>query len=277
MREMAFRLLPLRYYPDLTTGEFLNVGVALVCPDANWWDVRLASQFKHISKVFPAAQTEALRLYLDRVETDLQTAAESRAQFDVLLDVFSELNRSVGHLIGAVRWSHDPIEGVTDDPEAELQHWYTRLVGASLHATPALGGARIVEPTAEATMRVALKARGVWGKLERVVVHSYRTHLFKYSHRNGTLRVFQPINLGGNEAKVLRSADIWRGRIDSLSDAPSEPFKFVPFIKLSDHSDGSHVGDLALRVLRNAKVTEQAFTTAQVEEFGDYVAQVVSE
>ena len=40
--QAEYFVYPLRYYPSIVTGEFLNVGVALVCPDSRWWDIRVA-------------------------------------------------------------------------------------------------------------------------------------------------------------------------------------------------------------------------------------------
>src|SRR5262245_9727491 len=42
---IAFSVLPLRYYPDLPSGEIVNVGVAIVSESADWWDVRLVKAF----------------------------------------------------------------------------------------------------------------------------------------------------------------------------------------------------------------------------------------
>lgn len=276
----AYQVVPLRYFPSLITEEFINVGVVLVCPASGWWDARVATQLKPLRGLFPTFQSVALRSALRRISQRLRHARRERLNFDLLTDGTEELNRIVGTLVGALRWGDPHVEGVSSDPEAELEHWFRLLVRIAKEDAlePRVSG-KVVEPTAQELMHSVLSAKGLWNRLQPVRIESYYSHDFDFAHRNGKLRVFQPIDLlQHTPKKIFQTAEAWRGRIDSLGDKPNEPFVFVPFVRLPKDREAGDAATVGFDIIRNARAPEvKAFTSDDLEEFSEYVAEVTSD
>ena len=132
MSNVTFVAHALRYYPNLVTGEFLNVGVLLVCRERDWWGARFATDMRTITGVYPTAQPRALASLLNRIEKRLHAATEDGSLSLELNEpwktVLDPIQRTLGQLSGTLRWSERPIEGITGDPSAELEYWFGVLV-----------------------------------------------------------------------------------------------------------------------------------------------------
>src|SRR5438045_2163415 len=74
--ESGYMMTTLRYYPDLVRQEFVNVGVAVVCPQSGWWNVRVAThgKLKSLTALFPSAQVNALKTTLDGIAVSVAEA-----------------------------------------------------------------------------------------------------------------------------------------------------------------------------------------------------------
>src|SRR5579862_9799793 len=59
----------LRYVHDITTGEFVNVGVVLHAPKAKFLRARMRSTYGRISRFFPGAHGENIKRVITQIET----------------------------------------------------------------------------------------------------------------------------------------------------------------------------------------------------------------
>ena len=292
MSDATFYLaMPLRYYPDLTTGEFLNVGVALVCPDVGWWDLRVLTQMRQVSRLFPTAQVASVSRQLSQV---LHRVAEYKERQGPSVELafipgepFAVVKQIVGETIGALRWSDaDVVEGITDRPDSEL----ARLFGAMVHAGRKSRGAedevRQRPPPADVDddeltelMRFEFESRGVWRRLEPTTIESYAPHTFRHTYQNGQLHVFEPISLlARTPARVFSKGETWRGRLDSLRDRPlSRRFSFYALIQLPEGEELRERAEAAVEMIRHSTVDVQTFTVERVTELGRVAQAVVEE
>ena len=57
----------LRYVHDIATGEFLNVGVALLAPERRFVNVQCRNTFQRLKNVFPTLDGESFRAAMRHV------------------------------------------------------------------------------------------------------------------------------------------------------------------------------------------------------------------
>jgi hypothetical protein len=274
---IAYRLVPLRYFPSLPTQEFVNVGVALVCPSTGWWDLRVSTTLRHLRKVFPSAQPDAVKATLTRMEATVREARHSDGRLED--NPQAALESAVGELVGSLRWGDSPIEGVTDNPDEELDHWFEVLVRA---ARPPRSPRAVATSAAKAATRVeetlleVFEARGLLDKLQSAIPSPIIKHEFKHTYQNGRLHIFEPISLDRSPQKVVDTAELWRGRIDAVGDDSKQQLMFVPLVQLPKHRKESEEVSVAVRIILNTKSAEvRLFTTDELEQFGDFVSHVV--
>lgn len=276
--ETGYVVATLRYYPDLVRQEFVNVAVALVCPETGYWSVRVAGKRKlrALRELYPSAQTDALAPALIGIKNAAAaTASVARAPVS-WNDPLGVVRAAIGSVLGTLKWGEPSIQGVTTDAEAALDRWFNAMVSLTPaeHAAPALKMAP--RPSANAIMRHVLEARGVWNRLRPAKIEAYTEERFEHTYRNGRLHIFQPIDLTGSEKKILATAQQWRGRIDSISDQPSEPFSFFPLIELPKDPKLEHAAHAGVEMIRRARAEElEAFTTEEADAFAARAEEVM--
>lgn len=284
MNEHAYALFCLRYFPNLVSGEFVNVGVALVARHGNW-SVRLADDLRDMRCLFPSAQPKAVATLLAELKERLQQPSSSMilepASPQDPLDV---IRRRSGNLNGSLRWSTAVFEGSTADIESEVSYWFGQLVQAADQAHLELSRAsagretRTTSPV-RALMEREFIRRGVIGRLRERRIEGYFPTTFKYTYQNGGLNIFEPIRLNYKTAQsILNRAQMWRGRLDVLGDQVRMPVSFYALMELPEESHMRSEVEAAVTTIRRAQVERvETVPTNELDRFGELVAEAVGD
>lgn len=123
-----------RYVHDAATGEFLNIGVVLLCSERGFADARFLASFARITSAFPGAEPVLLRRVRDAlVNACAAWSARQRELFapggDVVSLVRDAMPDEQGIALSPV------IVGVTADPERTLRELFRRYVDRYVNAT----------------------------------------------------------------------------------------------------------------------------------------------
>ncbi|HEX6909894.1 MAG TPA: hypothetical protein VF142_05855, partial [Longimicrobium sp.] len=246
-----------------------------------WWDIRVALSLRGFRRVYSTAQPEALRTALRRID-DAVRPHRSRQASHVQFVIESwdtplkPVTSAVGQLWGSLRWGAEPIRGVTSNPAAELEYWYSKLV-------------HIAQPVAEATaisrgeqslpslLQHEFSSRGLLDRLRPAEVGTYVKEIFDYTFTNGRLNVFETIRLNyANPTAVRARAQQWRGRLDTLNDGIEKPFNFFALVELPDSGPQREEADLGLMMIKHANAHRiETFTPDQIDEFGERAEEIV--
>ena len=211
----------LRYVHDLTTQEFVNVGVVLLCPDLAFVGAKFLPSWTRVTQMFPDADVVHLRRITSRVSGVLDGWAE-RWRTELRL---SDPPSSVSLLVAELAPPQDsglllsePIAGVTGDAERTLSELFARYVGRFLTKRPA------------DTREDADIWRGFSEKFPSMYVHSLQPHRvatpryayeFQHAWQNGVWNAAQPLSLDLQESRtILEKACTWVGRIKALEVSP---------------------------------------------------------
>jgi Protein of unknown function (DUF3037) len=119
----------LRYVHDITTGEFVNVGVVLHAPRAKFLRAKMRETCGRIIRFFPGAHGEHIKRVMTQIESAVSQAAER------LDDLFPEARDTavdfathiLPHDDSSLQWSKLG-SGQTRDPNRELDILFDRMV-----------------------------------------------------------------------------------------------------------------------------------------------------
>jgi Protein of unknown function (DUF3037) len=113
----------LRYIHDVTSGEFVNVGVVLRAPKEKFLRAKMRTTYARISRFFPGMDGDNLKRVMAQIETAISQAATR------LDDLFPEAGNTVidfatrilPHDDSSLQWSKLG-SGQTRDPSRELSY-----------------------------------------------------------------------------------------------------------------------------------------------------------
>jgi hypothetical protein len=69
MNKQAYSYSVLRYVHDVTTGEFVNVGLALYCPAMHYANAACRTTSKRLTPLFPSLDSSVFRALMRKVQT----------------------------------------------------------------------------------------------------------------------------------------------------------------------------------------------------------------
>ena len=210
-----------RYVHDLTTQEFVNVGVVVLCPELSFVGARFLPSWTRVTQMFPDADPVHLRRLANRVSDVL---AEWRERWSTELR-FSEPPSSATALFAQLAPAQESglllsktIVGVTANPARTLEEIFARQVGKFLaHSEPTSRDDGDVWQSFEsrfASMEVhSLQPR-------RVSIPHY-THEFQHAWQNGVWNAAQPLSLDLMVSRtIVEKAISWVGRVKALDVSP---------------------------------------------------------
>lgn len=128
--KQAYSYAVLRYAHDITTGEFVNVGVALFSSGARTLSALCRTTSERPKHVFPSLDTQAFRTLMQRVAARFAALSEQvrgELQFDDCNTVLEWAHQVVAPDDSSLRWS--PMgHGLSNDLSATLEQLFERFV-----------------------------------------------------------------------------------------------------------------------------------------------------
>ncbi len=115
-----------RYVPDVTREEFLNIGLFLYSPEENFLDCLFTDDFRRLRRFHAEADLELLRHLQGHFEDRIK---EHETQ---LSDYIREMQDSYSNLIQV----SEPRPCIASDPRNEMQELFARYVGVRASGSP---------------------------------------------------------------------------------------------------------------------------------------------
>ena len=224
----AYTYTVLRYVHDTATGEFVNVGVALYAPDANFVGALCRTTYARLSKVFPGMDGEifkSLMRYIqssfeaigDRTAEELHLGGKAKNVMEIAITVRPRDDSSL-------QWS-EMGSGLTENPSATLEKVYNRVVQSYDQAQRATGRS---EEEVWRKYRRDLEEKHVVSRLvPKTIVSQSKDDEIEFQHawQNHQWHCIEPVSFDLLEADSIKDkAHRWLGQIASVRDS-TEPFK----------------------------------------------------
>ena len=129
----AYTYTVLRYVHDITTGEFLNVGVALLAPERRYVNALCRTTYGRLKEVFPSLDGESFRASTRHVTHEFERFQKELADELPLRPSATGIMDFAHAVLGAddssLQWA--PMgSGLTADPGSTLEQLYGRFVTA---------------------------------------------------------------------------------------------------------------------------------------------------
>lgn len=216
----------LRYIHDIISGEFINVGVVLYSPKANFLSAICTSKYGRLSKTFSNINGDHFRNVTRFVQSKLEEQGEKLvSEFQ-----FTELPIKATDIVAKVlpkddsslQFSPDGF-GVTDDLQLTLEKIFNRYVEKYYEKSerPSRSDEDVWK-----IYKKSLEEKRVLANLKphQIIGNNYE-YEFKYCWKNGNWQAQEPISFDLLEAtSITDKANNWLGRITSLVDG-GEKFK----------------------------------------------------
>lgn len=213
----------LRYVHDITTGEFVNVGVALYAPDARYASALCRPTYGRLTKVFPGANGEHFKLLMRHVQTQFERLGEEIAtqlplnQVDSVLELAKTIVPSDD---SSLQWS--PMGGGrTANPSQTLDHLFERMV---MRYDERPTKERRTDEDVWRQFKRTLESRQLSGyfQAKNIAVQDDEVE-FKHAWKNGIWHCLEPVSFDLSASDSIKDkAHRWLGQIASVQNAPDK-------------------------------------------------------
>lgn len=230
--KVACNYTVLRFLPYPETGEFVNLGIAIGCPELHWFDYRMARRLDRITGFFPelkhskAAFIEGRKLFkdeLDRIRDMLNDGEhETQLRFKEDAQIFNQV------FLNLVRPREEAFcfstarTCLTDDPKTCLntlfEHYVERGFAQRHEYQETVMTRRLKKVFAEKQLMQFYEERTFRSEFCQVSFPFVRRHDALFS------RAIHPLDLDKPETpRIVEHADHWKSRLLRLKDAPEHP------------------------------------------------------
>lgn len=217
----SFQFLTLRYLHDAITGEFANLGVVVYVP-GEFLGARFNSRTTRLKAIFGQVEKSHLKSLLGYLSRHFQKLGNEIP--NSLLDRHRSIEEIAKSVLpsddSAVQWS-SAHNGMTRNPEEELDHLFARLVthyedmGKPRHRT---------DQDVWRLFSATLRENRVLEKLtEKKLVTENFEHTFDHAWKNGVWNLYEPLAFDYEDnSGIQEKANKWLGRGVALNDAKEE-------------------------------------------------------
>ena len=212
----------LRYVHDPSTAEFVNVGVVLYAPEAQFAGAMCRTNFERLSGMFPNFDGLAFRSLMRFVQSEFWRINEEWQQTDLLRQVPKSV-MTLAHAVlppndNSYRWSA-PAGGITDCPEGALQKIFARMV--SHYDEPREEGGRS-DADVRSHLEQTFTQRGVRKFMHSKLIEAPNEQWpFPLAYKNGVWNCVDGISLDLSQPESIKNkARRWLGLTVALSKSP---------------------------------------------------------
>lgn len=272
----SYTYIVLRYVHDTTTGEFVNVGVALSAPDARYASALCRGTYGRVNKVFPGMNAAHFKSLMRHIQARFEEVGEQMAT-QLPLDSHQSV-MELAHTIlpaddGSLQWS--PIgAGKTADPAATLEGLFERLV---MRYEEKSTRERRTEEDVWRHFKRNLEAHQLLHYFEPKTIAVQDDEVeFKYAWHNGVLHCLEAVSFDLSSPDSIRDkAHKWLGRITSVANT-REKFRLYFLVGQPQEGDLATAFDGALSILGKVPVENMIFREQQVEELTETIAKEIA-
>lgn len=278
MSKSPYGYCVLRYVHDITTGEFVNVGVAVLCPEWRFVGARCRSTYARIRSVFPELNGDAFRSAMKYIEsrfelmsTRLQNELEltrSTAQIEPLARSVLPFDDS------SLQWSPAG-SGLTTDPAKTLDALFERFV---MRYEPAPNRDRRTDDEVWRQFKRDLEVQNVAIAFQPKTVNVQDDEVvFEHAWKNGKWHCIEPLSFDLSSPDSIREkAHKWLGQVTSIKSGLADTRLHFLVSAPSDHAL-HNAYERALSILRKMPVDSEVVEPGELGEFATEVAKLVHE
>ncbi|MFO1493849.1 MAG: DUF3037 domain-containing protein [Lysobacterales bacterium] len=268
----AYSYVVLRYVHDTTTGEFVNVGVALHAPESRFLAAQCRTTYGRLSKVFPSVNADhfkSLMRFIQGQFLSMGARMQSELSLDAGCDVLSFAQSVLPKDDSSLQWSSVGV-GRTSDPAATVAKLYERMV---TRHDDRPGRERRDDDEVWRNFKHTLEARNVMRVLTpHTIAADVDQWEFKHTWKNGVLHCLEPVSFDLASAESIRDkARHWLGRLSAIADS-RERFRVHFLVGEPQDPELHRAYETALTILNKAEVQREIVRERDAEAFAQRFA-----
>lgn len=277
--KVPFTYCLLRYFHDVLTDEFVNIGIVVYAPKVRFLGFKATPRISRISSVFPDVRRESFRGFVRFIQSrlsDLGHKIETELPLDFKVDGLCA--REIGKIVlpddsSSLQWS-EAGSGLTDNPRKTLELLFERMVCRY-----------------ERHQRSDRKEdKDVWMPFHRALLRTgalvhfrdvelkygnYSQH-FEHGWQNGRWHIYQPLSFDLIEKRdIVDKAVHWSGRVNLLHRADPE-FKIYWLVGAPQLGERREAFEEAKNLLaKEVHGDKEVIEESEAEAFSQKVAKKV--
>ena len=278
MSRVPYATIILRYVHDQVSGEFVNVGLALLNNDGSFLEFRTLTKMKRVYQFFPGARPRiiggALRFAKEKASHTKGRISEIFKGDDRIaerLQAFAD--KVLPQDDSGLQWSAVSV-GLTHDPKTTFERLFDRLVHRYVDVVER---AKRSDDQVWRTFSNILEKRQVSARIEEHKVNAkLETVTFKHALKNGKWHLMEPVSFDlVNPEGVTDKAKRLLGEMTLLRERKDE---FKLYFLVGKPSDGEMFDayDKALKILKEVPCESAIYQESQAEEFAQVLAQAAA-
>lgn len=267
----------LRYVHDVTSGEFVNVGVALYAPQARYLGALCRTTYSRLNKVFPGMNAEHFKSLMRHIQGRFEERGERIASELPLTSPASVIEIAQSILPkddSSLQWSPAG-SGRADDPMQTLEKLYERMV-MRYEERPTSGGRS--DDDVWRPFKRDLEAKRVLQHFvpKRIAVLDDEIE-FQHSWKNGKWHCLEPVSFDLALADSIKDkAHRWLGQMTSVHGA-SDQFKVYLLVGAPGEESLQPAFRSAISILKKIPGDKEIVLEGSAHELAERIAGEVSE
>lgn len=240
----------LRYVHDVTSGEFVNVGVALYAPQARYLSAICRTTYGRINKVFPGLNAEHFKGLMRHIQNSFEAQGE-RLTNELPLAAPSSVMEIAQSVLpkddSSLQWSAAG-SGRTDDPAQALEKLFNRMV---MRYEERQTSSSRTDDDVWRHFKRDLEERQILQHFQPKTIAVQDDEVeFQHSWKNGKWHCLEAVSFDLAAADSIRDkAHRWLGQLASVQGA-DDPFKVYLLVGAPQQEDLQPAFQSAMSILR---------------------------
>ncbi len=250
----------LRYVHDTATAEFINVGVALLCKNESFFEVKLRKTISRVSDTFPDLKAKSFRALIKNLSNRFAAVSKAYDSPMMLSEKSEQLEQVIFSVLpkddSSLVWSPTS-SGLTDNPQGTLDRLFERYISKYDHKKAAH------HKTDEDIWRVFKRdledRRMLEFFTEKTIEGRDDEVKFPFAWKNGVWHCIEPISFDLSAPESIREkAHKYLGQITSVMDS-NDAFKV--YLLVSKPSEQNLLGafDRAMNILGKMPISKEIY------------------
>jgi len=267
----------LRYVHDVTSGEFLNVGVVLYAPQAQYLRAMCRTTYGRLSNVFPGLNADHFKSLMHHIQGRFESKGErifNELQFKPLSGVLEIAQSVLPKDDSSLQWSPSG-SGRTDDPALALEKLFARMV---MRYDERHASIRRTDDDVWRHFKRDLEQRKLLKHFQPKTIAVLDDEVeFRHSWKNGKWHCLEPVSFDLAAADSIKDkAHRWLGQLASVKDA-ADPFKVYLLVGAPQAENLQPAFHSAMSILMKIPCDKEIVLEQDAPNLVDHFAKEVAE
>jgi hypothetical protein len=266
----------LRYVHDTTTGEFVNVGVAIYSREARYASALCRTTFGRLSKTFPGMDGEVFKGLMRHIQSRFEEQGDA-LKTELPLDGLPKSVMEIAHAVlpaddSTLQWAPSG-GGLADDLPRTLESIFNRMV---MRYDERPQQERRTDDEVWRGFRRSLENRHVLKHLQSKKISVQDDEVeFQYAWKNGVWHCLEPVSLDLSSPDSIRDkAHRLLGRVTSVQLA-ADRFKVYLLLGEPQQEGLRSAFEKAVSILSKLPVDHEVVREAGADEFTERFAREI--